>query len=114
MAAACPQCGFPISSLRTDGTVMVKICGDLLGPVYVIDYSTEKTIWSGRPGDTAVFDIPKPTHVYFHWGLGSRRGQRHNYNYTVEAGGRYELTYAQGFWSAEIVLRRVDVIDAGR
>lgn len=54
--------------MRTDDTVMIKNCGDLWGPVYVIDYSTEKTIWSGRPGDTAVFDIPKPTHVYFHWG----------------------------------------------
>lgn len=110
-AAACPQCGFPISSLRTDGTVMIKIFGGLGGTVTILDYSTEKPIWRGCAGDTAVFNIPKPTRVYLNWGLGNFKNK--DYNITVEAGGKYELAEVPGFWAPKLILRRVDIIDSG-
>ncbi len=112
-AGTCPQCGFPLSSLKTDGTVMIKIDGGLAGKVNVFETDTGRSLWMGRAGDTAVFDIDKPTKVSVGWGIGKNRADD-KYTVLAKAGEKYELAWTKGFFTENIVLRKIDVIDSGR
>lgn len=112
-AQNCPQCGFPLSSLRTDGIVTIKIADGLAGKVNIFEVSTSRSLWLGRAGAVAEFKIEKPTKIGIGWGLNNKIATDDT-TMTVEAGKKYELAWTQSFFSSNVVLRRVDVIDSGR
>lgn len=113
-AGNCPQCGFPISSLKTDGTVMIKITNGLAGSVNIFETATGKSLWTGRSGGIAEFEIEKPTEIGIGWGLAKNKATKDT-TVIAEAGKKYELAYSHNWMGTpHIVLRRVDVIDSGR
>lgn len=114
-ANVCPRCAFPISTLRTDGPVMIRIDNGLAGTVSIIEVETGLSLWTGRSGGVAEFNIKKPTLVCASWGLGKNKVNKDkNCQIVVEAGKKYELAWTQSAFSNSIILRRVDVIDSGR
>ena len=100
--------------MRTDGTVMIKITNGLAGKVIVFSTLTKRTLWEGRAGETAVFNIDKPIEISVTWGIFSgNKTVNKNCTATVKAGEKYELAWRRGFLVEEITLKRVDVIDSG-
>lgn len=108
----CPNCAFPLTSLRTDGTVSIKIANGLGGSVYIHELSTMSVIWSGRSGQIAKFSIPYPIEIGIRWGV-SKKFLPGSTAY-VEAGKKYELAMRQGFFSYGVCINEVDVLDSGR
>lgn len=43
-AGVCPNCAFPLTTLRKDGTVSIKIANGLGGSVYIHEISTMNVI----------------------------------------------------------------------
>lgn len=118
-AANCIQCGFPLSSLRTDGEVMIKISSKLQGRCKVYDMKTRRVLWSGTTGEVAVFSIKEPTQVGVAWGVSVDRFDKigSSTRATVKAGEKWEMTMESTslFWGAvEYKLRRVDSINSER
>ena len=71
-AAACPNCGCPITKMSTGGIVKIKlpptelISGGWVGLFSSKDAyirSNGKLLWSGKHGQTASFTIDKPTKI---------------------------------------------------
>ena len=111
-AGNCPQCGFPLSSLRTDGIVTIKIANGLAGTVRVLDMSNSSVLWSGRSGQIARFSIEKPTTIGIIFALMNKPEK--GLTAEVRAGGRYEMAWRDGFFVGGYTINEVDVIDSGR
>ena len=117
-AANCIHCGFPLSSLRTDGEVMIKISSKLQGRCKVYDINSRKVLWEGTTGEVAVFSINEPTWVGVAWGHSVDRMDKvpDACRATVKAGEKWEMTMestSMWFGAMEYKLRRVDSINAG-
>ena len=117
-AANCINCGFPLSSLRTDGEVMIMISSKLQGRCKVYDMNSRKVLWEGTTGEVAVFTIKEPTWVGVAWGFSVDRLDKvpDACRATVKAGEKWEMTMeSTSLWGGmEYKLRRVDSINAGR
>ncbi len=111
-AGVCPNCAFPLASLRTDGTVSIKIANGLGGSVYIHEVSTMNVIWTGASGQIAKFNIMQPTDIGIRWGVGKKFLP--GATARVEAGKKYELAIRQGFFSSGVCINEVDVLDSGR
>lgn len=116
-ATNCIHCGFPLSSLRTDGEVMIKISSKLQGRCKIYDMKTIKVLWSGTTGEVAVFSINEPTWVGVAWGVSVDRPDKvvQSTRATVKAGEKWEMTMeSTSLWGGmEYKLRRVDSINSG-
>lgn len=111
-AGVCPNCAFPLSSLRKDGTVSIKIANGLAGSVNIHELPSMNVLWSGKSGQIAKFEITQPTEIGIRWGIGKKFLP--GATICVEAGKKYELTMRQGFFTTGICINEVDVLDAGR
>ena len=111
-AGVCPNCAFPLATLRKDGTVSIKIANGLGGSVNIHETSTMNVIWSGRSGQIAKFEVLQPIEIGIRWGVGKKflPGAVAR----VEAGKKYELVIRQGFFSIGVCINEVDVLDSGR
>lgn len=114
-AGSCPNCGCPIEDLSTSGQVRIQIPStQQIQPGLVGAFSSKavevksagKTLWSGKQGQTAVFDVDGPTQVIIT--LGSWANP---VNGTVKPRRRYQLVQDCGpHWKATYDLTEVDVI----
>ena len=92
MAAACPDCGYPIKSLRTDGKVRISNKVSMVGSWKIMDYNTREPLWTGKPSQVAVFQISKPTEIYMAWGINSgKKPAKKQPVYTIRANKVYEF-----------------------
>ena len=117
-AAACPNCGCPLSEMITSGVVKIKLprteqmadgfMGLLASKTASIS-SRGKTLWSGKHGETASFTIDEPTPIVIDLGTWGNPVEG-----TVEPKKRYELVQDYGFHlKATFRLSEVDTIDSG-
>ncbi|MCD8103978.1 MAG: zinc-ribbon domain-containing protein [Lachnospiraceae bacterium] len=117
-ASACPNCGCPISEMKTGGIVKIKmpttnaISGGFVGMLSsknVTISSGSRTLWTGRHGQTASFELDAPTTITIDLG-----GWANKVNGRVEPKKKYELVQDQGIHMlATFTLSEVDVIDSG-
>jgi hypothetical protein len=117
-AAACPNCGCPLSEIVTSGVVKIKmpntqsISGGwvgLLSSKAATISSGGRNLWSGKHGETASFTIDEPKNIVID--LGSWANQVEG---RVEPKKKYELVQDYGFHMlATYRLSEVDVIDSG-
>lgn len=119
-ASVCPKCAFPLSELRTDGTVRIKLypSRETLGvnphdyrvlgkvPMEITDRNWN-VLWSGVRAENATFTVEKPTNILIYL------GKRHICSSLVEAGKKYMLCQTSGFFKQTFHLTEVDVIDVG-
>ena len=110
-AKSCPQCGYPISEMRTDGTVRVKLPNQVVGTGKIYNMANDALLWSGKPGSVASFSVSAATTIGITWGL-VKRVQK-DYIFSVEANKKYELAWQDGFFGPRINFLEVDVIDSG-
>ena len=111
-AGSCPHCGFPLTSLKTDGTVMIKLnVKNVIGQTNIFETSTGKSLWLGNHGTVASFHIDKPTEISIGWGFAKNKVQK-ELTATVEAGKKYELVAVEGFLGFKYSIRCVDMIDS--
>ena len=135
-ASVCPDCSFPLDSLRTDGSVKIKLAFRLLSnsaPIKslkctISDAKTGQELWSGVSGEIASFDITDKTDIIIRY---KKQGmyQYEDLNAAVSANKRYQVVLSEnkagcftsflsgltlGAVKCPIVLRitEVDVIDA--
>ncbi len=124
-AAACPNCGCPIATMKDEKVVKIKLSREARFEIYVMDCRTGKTVARGRSQQTVSFEIDAPTQVI----IGGEEMERDPDKYinkattihqllyphlSVEPGKKYEYyEIAQGFFGNKITytLREVDVID---
>ena len=111
-AGVCPNCAFPLSSLRKDGTVSIKIANGLAGSVNIYELSSMNVIWSGKSGQIAKFEITQPIEIGILWGAGKKFLP--GATIRVEANKKYELAMRQGFFTTGVCINEVDVLDSGR
>ena len=111
-AGVCPNCAFPLSSLRKDGTVSIKIANGLAGSVNIYELPSMNVIWSGKSGQIARFEITQPIEIGILWGAGKKFLP--GATIRVEAGKKYELAWRQGFLTSSVCINEVDVLDSGR
>ena len=111
-AGTCPNCAFPLSSLRTDGPVSIKIPNGLAGTVTIHEVTSMNVIWSGKSAQIAKFEITQPIEIGIKWGAGKKFLP--GTTTRVEAGKKYELVTRQGFFSTGFCINEVDVLDSGR
>lgn len=117
LAKSCPNCGCPIGGTSTSGVVKIKlpktqnISGGwvgLLSSKAATIYSSEKTLWTGKHGETAIFTIDKPTNITIDLGTWAN-----NISGTVNPKSKYQLVQDYGFhMKATYRLTEVDVIDS--
>ncbi len=120
-AAACPKCAFPLSELRTDGVVKIKLHEnrkpDAFGNDSLYDAfakttakicdEDDKELWTGTCVDHASFHVEKPTNIKLIY------GSKVYYPGLVEAGKKYAIVKVnKGFFSMSFKLMEVDAIDA--
>jgi len=91
---------------------MIKICNNLAGRINIVETSTGHSLWEGKSGSTAVFHIDKPEEISISWGLNKNKINK-KCTSTVKAGEKWELAWTQGLLRSDVLLRRVDIIDAG-
>ena len=114
-AGVCPNCAFPLNSLRTDGVVSIKTPNNLLGTVYIVEVDTRKVLWSGKPGQMAKFEIAKPIEIGIAWGVRSADSKFFpGATAQVQAGRKHEMALNAGFWGTKVCISEVDVFDSGR
>lgn len=117
-AANCDHCGFSLSSLKSEGEVMVKISSKLQGRCKIYDMNTKEVLWEGTTGETAAFSIKKPTRIGIAWGIDVDK----MYNVikatqaTVIAGEKWEMTMetTSALRGMEYKLRRIGSTNSGR
>ena len=109
-AGVCPNCAFPLSSLRQDGTVSIKIANGLAGTVNICELPGMNVLWSGKAGQIAKFEITHPIEIGIRWGMANKPYATTH----VEAGKKYELAWRQGFLASSVCINEVDVLDSGR
>lgn len=109
-AKSCPSCGYPIEKMNPSGPVRIKIARGVAGTVTVLNMGTNETLWTGRAGQIAEFNVEQETPIGIIWGAGKKPME--NCTATVIAGDRYALEFAQGFFTGGYVLNKVDVIDS--
>ena len=109
-AKACPQCGCPISELRTDGPVRIKLTSQLAGTVRILNMENDDLLWSGKPGSVASFSVSAPTHIGLKWGIAGNVAKENIF--TVEANRKYEFVWQKGFFMNKLNLLEIDVIDS--
>lgn len=117
-AGACPNCGCPIESLSPNGQVKIAIPrtevisgGGAAGLLIAKDVkisSKSGQIWSGKHGDTAIFEIEEPTEITIDLGKWANPVKG-----TVNARRRYQLIQDFGIhWKATFRLTETDIIDS--
>lgn len=113
---SCPNCGFPIESVNTKGTVRIKMPNNIaIGWVGLfssrkcsVDNSQGKTLWQGQHGENASFTIDGITKITINLG-----GWANPVSGTVEPRKKYSLVQDLGaHMFATYRLTEVDVIDS--
>lgn len=116
IAVSCPNCGYPIAASNPEGKVVIKICNGLAGIVKIFNTSTQQILWTGRAGQIAEFNITESTPIGIIWGLNKLSSKTVKAPTTIKqivrAGEKYHLTWSKGFFTVDIVLNKVDVIDS--
>lgn len=117
-AATCPKCAFPLSELKTDGIVRIKLMPSGLNSQAKFQFSKRSTcirdgngnvLWSGRYNQIAQFHVDGPTTIYVDKSLAA-----YDFSSTVEAGKKYQAVVVNmGIrWKNRFQLEEVDVIDS--
>lgn len=115
-AAACPNCGCPVSEMSTSGIVRIRMPNNIVeGWVglfssrdAIVKDMNGKTLWEGHHGENAKFSIDAPTKIKI--GLG---GWANELEGTVEPKKKYALVQDLGVHMfATYRLTEVDVIDS--
>lgn len=114
-AKTCPNCGCPIEKMKTDGIVKIKLPNIELGTVGL--FSSRKAtitswdgelLWEGQHGETAIFEIEKPTKVTMDLGKWANP-----FNGLIERHKKYNCIQDMGMhWKATYRVFEVDVIDS--
>lgn len=117
-AAACPNCGCPVSAMSTSGVVKIKIgvlkaSTGLSGNQKVSIISDKGTLWEGNVGEIAEIQFDEPTNITVQYHLSLM-------HYGGECSGvidpakskKYCVSARQGFMSTKLVLQEVDIFDA--
>lgn len=118
-APTCPNCGCPIAKPKQNKTVRIAlpntdalsgggIAGLLIAKNATV-FAGLELLWSGKHGQTAIFDIDTPTKVTIDLGKWAN-----DVTGTVSPGHRYQLVQDMSpHMFATFRLSEVDVIDSG-
>lgn len=118
-APTCPNCGCPIAKPKQNKTVRIAlpntdalsgggIAGLLIAKNATV-FAGLELLWSGKHGQTAIFDIDRPTKVTI-----DLRKWANDVTGTVSPGHRYQLVQDMSpHMFATFRLSEVDVIDSG-
>ena len=102
-APTCPNCGCPIAKPKQNKTVRIAL------PKNATVFAGLDLLWSGKHGQTAIFDIDTPTKVTIDLGKWAN-----DVTGTVSPGHRYQLVQDMSpHMFATFRLSEVDVIDSG-
>ena len=115
-AQFCPKCAFPLSELRTDGDVSIKmtpISQTINARQKVSVIVNGRTIWEGQTGQIADihFDGPTTITIKYHTNL-TAYGAECTGVIEPQKGKKYAVQRVRGAFKAGMSLQRVDVIDA--
>lgn len=111
-AVSCPNCGCPIATVQKSKVVKIKMPpGEdltiLFAPTLTVSIGLSE-VWSGKPGQTASFELDNPADVTIRLGTWGN-----SVSGTVEPGKKYALTQDMGIhMRATYHLTEVDVIDS--
>ena len=117
-AAACPGCGCPLSELIPGGVVKIKLPRtEQMATGWVGLFASKeawitvngKTVWNGKHGETASFEIEGPTTIVVNLGTWGNPIEA-----TVSPKKKYECVQDFGVhMKATFRLSEVDIIDSG-
>lgn len=116
LAKSCPNCGCPIETINPKGIVKIKIPNIDMGDIgmfssheALIRGENGVVIWKGYHGQTANFEVEKPTFITIDLGKWVQ-----TFNGIVEPKKKYTCVPDLGFHLVKMVYRltEVDVIDA--
>lgn len=117
-AQQCPNCAFPLSTLKTDGVVRIKMgslgkAGVFSGRQQASITAEGKLLWEGQVGDIAEihFDNHTPIEVKYHLSA-MHYGGTCSGVVDPSAGNKYNVQARQGIMKTILNLQRVDVIDS--
>jgi len=114
-AKSCPYCGCPIKEIQKGGTVKIILPYIQAGAIGLffshsarITAEDDTILWSGRQGQTAVFEIGEPQNITID--LGSLANPLKGY---IEPHKKYSCIQDMGLhWIATYILTEVDAIDS--
>lgn len=117
-ALTCPNCGCPIATVSNSGLVKIRIPRtEQIADGWVGLFSSKTasittnghTLWEGKHGETASFNIDGPTNIVINLGTWGNPVEG-----IVNPKHKYELVQDYGFhMKATFRLAEVDVIDSG-
>mgnify|MGYP000032979776 FL=1 len=98
-AAVCPNCAFPISSLRTDGTVKIKFSIKVRSntpilsgiPCKITDAQTGNELWKGTSSAIASFQVNKDTDIIISFDSKGRMFRFNDVRACVKASKSYQV-----------------------
>lgn len=115
-AAACPNCGCPLSEMVTSGVVRIKMPNNIVeGWVGLfssrnatVTDKNGKVLWKGQHGENANFTVDEPTEIVINLG-----GWANEVSGTVYPKKKYSLVQDMGVHMlATFRITEVDVIDS--
>ena len=112
-ASACPRCGFPISSLRTNNIIKIKTPspnGSALGQFKIIDMDTEQELLRVAQGGLVQLHSQRPLNIGITWGISSKPAK--SCCFTVYPGKKYSVSWTMGWLMPGLVCSEVDLFDS--
>lgn len=117
-ANSCPNCGYPIESLSSEGMVKIKVSvlkapTGLNGNQKVSIFSNERVLWEGKSGEIAELHFDGETNVTikYHMSLMHYGGECSGVINPAKS-KKYNVSARQGIMSTKLVLQPVDIFDA--
>lgn len=117
-ASACPNCGCPIESISSEGTVKIKVSvlkspTGFNGNQRVSISSNGGVLWEGTSGEVAELFFNGETYVTikYHMSLMHYGGECQGIINPAKS-RKYSVSARQGIMSTKLVLQPVDVFDA--
>lgn len=117
-ASACPNCGYPIESLSSEGIVKIKVSvlkapTGFNGNQKVSIISNERVLWEGKSGEIAELPFSGETNVTikYHMSLMHYGGECSGVIDPAKS-KKYNVSARQGIMSTKLVLQPVDVFEA--
>lgn len=117
-ANSCPNCGYPIESLSSEGIVKIRVSvlkapTGFNGNQKVSIFSNGKALWEGTSGEVAELFFNGETYVTikYHMSLMHYGGECSGIIDPAKS-KKYNVSARQGIMSTKLVLQPVDVFDA--
>lgn len=114
-AESCPVCGFPLANEKNKGRIKIKLAmyGGIGGTQDVSITSGDNTLWNGKSGQVAEFEVKDQTVIQIKYSTNAMHfGGSCEGIINPEGGNKYAVSIRQGILKTVLTFHAVDVIDS--